>query len=212
MKNQLGNEIPASVFRAIHFSQPLNLRHCFEFFSIPEFVLASLTSEDIIFLEKKGKDGVSQIISRLERKHMENIEIIDLSASETQLPISLKTWAEGIFASEINGELAVYAGLAGTYDVLIRSNRTSLIQLKQIQLTPVSHVLLRSSFQFYWEEKYSIAFLGSENSYALYTSSGEGGGKGSARLLLKILTPKALYIDDAEKYIQTGLFLRGINI
>ena len=212
MNNQLGYEIPAAVFRAVHFSQPLNLKHLTEFFSIPELVLASLTSEDIEFLEKKGKDGVSQIVSRLERKYMEGKEVVDLTITETPLPLPLKNWAEGIFATEINGELAVYPRLTGTYDVIIKSNRSALSQIKQIQFAPASHILLRSAFQLYWEEKYSIAFHGNEASYALFTSSGEGGGKGSSRLLLKILTPTTLYIDDASKYIQPGLFLRGINI
>lgn len=212
MNNQLGNEIPAAVFRAIHFSQPLNLKYLSEFFSIPDFVLASLTSSDLEFLEKKGKDGVSQIVSRLERKYMEGKEVVDLTSSETQLPLFLKTWAQGIFATEINGELAIYPGLTGTFDIILKSNRTALTQIKQVQFTPESHLLLRSAFQLYWEEKYSIAFLGKETAYTLYTSSGEGGGKGSARLLLKILTPTALYMDDASKYIPTGLFLRGINI
>lgn len=212
MINQFGHEIPAAVFRAIHFSQPLNFRHLSEFYSVPDLVLASVTKEDLGFLEQKGKDGVSQVVSRLERKLMEHKEVIDLTTSEVALPLPLKTWAEGLFAEEINGELAVYVGLSGTYDLLIKSNRTSLSHLKQIQLTPASHVLLRSAFQLYWEERYSIALLGEEISYAIYTAPGESGGKGSARLLLKVLTSNALYVDDASKYINPDLFLRGINI
>ncbi|GEM_PF-6844954 len=212
MINQLGHEIPAAVFRAIHFSQPLNLRYLSEFFSVPDLVLASLTKEDISFLEQKGKDGVSQVVSRLERKLMEKKEVFDLTTSEEALPLPLKTWAESIFSEEINGELAVYVGLSGAYDLLIKSNRTSISHLKQIQLTPTSHLLLRSSFQLYWEERYSLAMLGEDISYAIYAAPGESGGKGSARLLLKILTPDALYVDDAGKYIDPNLFLRGINI
>mgnify|MGYP001764491241 CR=1 FL=1 len=212
MKNQHTIEIPANVFRAIFFSQPLSMRYLNEFFSVPEFIYASLTTDDVKFLEQKGKDGVSQVLSRLERSMMSSIQVVDLTASETTLPSPFDTWAQAIFATEIDASLAVHVGLSGTYNLLVKSNRTTVQNVNQVQLLVNSNILLRSPFQFYWEEKYSIAYKGQDVSYALYTASAEGGGKGSARLLIKIWTHTELLIDDASKYIDVTPFLKGVNI
>lgn len=212
MKNQHNIEIPANVFRAIFFSQPLNMRYLNEFFSIPEFIYASLTPDDVRFLDQKGKDGVSQVLSRLERSLMSPIQVVDLSSTQTMLPSPYDTWAQAIFATEIDASLAVHVGLSGTYNLLVKSNRTAVQSVNQVQLLVNTHILLRSPFQFYWEEKYSIAYIGQDVSYALFTAPAEGGGKGSSRLLIKIWTRTELFIDDASKYIDVTPFLKGVNI
>ncbi len=213
MKNQNAALIPASVYRAIHFSQPLSMRHLGEFYQIPSLLFSSLTTEDIAFLIEKEQNGVSQVLSRLERQLMKQREVLDLSNdSNARLPQWLADHASRIFGLEAADQLAVYFGFSGCFDLVIKSNRTAVSEIEQVQLTPLTCVKLRSPFLFYSEERYSIALRGSDFSCALVAAPGSGGGKGSARLLLKFLTPDALLIDDAAKYFNTELFLKGINI
>ncbi|MCE5196754.1 MAG: hypothetical protein LLG09_06470 [Negativicutes bacterium] len=213
MKNQNADFIPASVYRAIHFSQPLNLQYLGEFYQIPSLLFSSLTAADIAFLAEKEQNGVSQVLSRLERQLMKQREVLDLSNDNgARLPPRFADHAGRIIGLEAADQLAVYFGFSGCFDLVIKSNRTAVSEIEQVQLTPLTCVKLRSPFLFYSEERYSIALRGSEFSCALVAAPGAGGGKGSARLLIKFLTAEALLIDDAAKYFNTELFLKGINI
>lgn len=213
MKNLHAAAIPAAVYRAIHFSQPLSMHYLGEFYQIPSLLFSSLTAADVDFLTEKEQNGVSQVLSRLERQLMKQREVIDLSNdSDARLPQWLAEHACRIFGLEDADQLAVYFGLSGCFDLVIKSNRTAVSEIDQVQLTPLTCIKLRSPFLFYGEERYSVALRGSDLSCALIAAPGASGGKGSARLLLKFLTADALLIDDAAKYFNTDLFLKGINI
>lgn len=212
MRNQKGTEITPMAYRAIYFAQPFNLRNLNEFYRVPELIFSELEAQDVELLERRGKSAIQQIINKVENSLLKGRNILDLSEETELLPEEAAKIAKAIQGYWQNNELIIKPNLTGAFDFVQKSNRTTAIEIKSIKCTQASEFTLRSSFNLYWEERYSLAWRSDQFSLALLATSAARGGKGQARLLIKILLENSLYIDDLSKYIETEAFLSNINI
>lgn len=212
MKNTKNTDISANAYKALYFGQPLTLRHLNEFYRVPELLFTDLTATDVEALDQKGKGALTQIINKVEKNIMGSREIIDYSDTEERLPENLIPILKKIQGFWENNELIIKPKLSGVFDFIQKSNRTTVTEIRNLLLEENTEFFLRSGFNLYWEEKYSLAWRTPDFGLALYTASAAGGGKGQARVLVKVLQKDALYIDNGAKYFDVTSFLVDVNI
>lgn len=194
-------------------------KHFSGFYNASELLLVHLLNEDIPGVSYRdirrwaGTDGVLQgklnrILSYLDNKR----ELVDLSESaDTFLPEELKQIVLGFTFEKDDTCLWFYPNLECRADIFKTFGKNGQSKEKGLTLTKDSSFAFRDVMCGYQESYFSVGITTSDFSFSLAVLPNNTATKACARVELVFCTEQTIYIDDANKYIDTSLLTAGLK-
>lgn len=94
--------------------------------------------------------------------------------------------------------------------------RTTKVTIPNMQVTPNTVLEVKKQLNVYPNEKFTLAFTKEENGKLIGFSIGvvpaTTGMKGQAQCIVTVLTQDAYIIDDASKYMDVSLLVKGMSV
>lgn len=184
------------------------------FFNEREEVLnkiVGMPDEEIAKIAAECREG--GVRWRAFAKHMNKLEssmltgeVIDRSADEERALTEICGVPVGEFVRINETPCGVKLSFAvnGVYDVYAKMNRNGCFEVSGMNITPDTEFTAVNELNTFWEDRYSIALKGENESFAVSVEDPKTGKKGGAVARIYLFKNGELIIDDLGKYTDTS--------
>ncbi len=135
----------------------------------------------------------------------------DIFDSAERLPKKYADIIEGIKAEENDFELAVSFPLNLTADVYKTFGKGAFDKNEGIAVTPDTRFIVKNKLSSYSDSHFSISLSSEYLTVAIATTPNRSAIKADADLALLIIDKEHIYYDNASKYIDVKLFVKGLR-
>jgi hypothetical protein len=181
--------------------------------------IASMGPESVSSAADECRDGgvrwrnFATHLRRIEKELIGEKELLDASQTEEKAFQDILGKPVSDFVSvhrEIAG-VSVSFDITGTFDVLTKSNRNGVTEIRNLGVSPETRFTLVNELNPFWEDRYSVSLKSRNVSFALAAENPKTGVKGSCCAKFYLITDNSIIIDDLSKYMDVGDLILWIN-